>query len=147
MTPSRSSPGCHRKVAAGRITMGCDRVLVWGQVSDLPDSCDFWPQIWTKMGPRYPASGRDASENTLQNHRIHIPCTPCFLFICPTANPTYLGTGVFAEVARVQMGHAARRFWRTCPLPRCECRPQTARPRCAASDLLRRFHHRPMEAG
>src|SRR5437879_3667910 len=37
MTPIRSSPGCHRKVAAGRITMGCDRVLVWGQVSDLPD--------------------------------------------------------------------------------------------------------------
>src|SRR5205814_1720581 len=37
MTRIRSSPGFHRKVAAGRITMGCDRVLVWGQVSDLPD--------------------------------------------------------------------------------------------------------------
>src|SRR5947208_15839857 len=37
MTHIRSSRGSRLKVAAGRITMGCECVLVWGQVSDLPD--------------------------------------------------------------------------------------------------------------
>src|SRR2546426_12728096 len=37
MTRIRSSPGFRLRVAVGRITMGCECVLVWGQVSDLPD--------------------------------------------------------------------------------------------------------------
>src|SRR5437868_7487718 len=37
MTHIRSSPGFRLRVAVGRITMGCECVLVWGQVSDLPD--------------------------------------------------------------------------------------------------------------
>src|SRR2546428_9032199 len=146
MTRIRSSPGFRLRVAVGRITMGCECVLVWGQVSDLPDFERFLAtDLDENVAAILPAG--ETHLRTLCKITESILVLPCFLCICPTANPTYLGTGVFAEVARVQMGHAARRFRRTRPLPRCGCSPQTALPRREPSDLLRRFHHRPMVAG